>query len=160
LRTLHRDGAVVPWNCGAANFFSEWVTPTGPKFSIAVRCRLGNREFEDLALLDTGAAHTMISEEVAQTMADDLESLELPPIRLSTGHGPRSGQFHKLSVTLLADPNDGEDLTIDGTVLVVTDWPESPIIGMRGLLELIRCAFDPGAHPSEAVYFFGYAGGQ
>jgi hypothetical protein len=159
LRTLRRDGAATPWNCGAAMFFSEWDTPTGYKFSVAVRCRLGNSLNDEMALIDTGAAYTLLGEEVAQIIEQDLEPLGLLPVPVRTSRGARMGRLFRLNVTLLADPDEGEDLTIDGTVMVLPEWDEAPIIGMRLMLERVRCAFDPGAHPSEAVYFFGDAGG-
>ncbi len=101
-----------------------------------------------LAQLDTGAAWSVLSPDVARR-------LELPfdsgrPAILRTWMGRKQGSLFRMPFTLLAD--EGEDLSKEGTFFVTPDWPEGmTFLGYSGLLDSIRFALDPQVND----FFFG-----
>jgi len=126
--------------------------------TLAVKCRIGNTEGQDIALLDTGAEWSVIDWETAETVGDELG----PPteeIRLSTRLGDYSGSLCRVKITLLAEEGCGCDLCVDGTVFVSEQWEGPVVLGYRGFLEKVRIAFDPGSAPNQETFFFGPVGG-
>ncbi len=143
----------VAWNSGAARFFRDY--PVGrSNLTVAVRCRLGSLIGDEAALLDTGAAWSVIGADLAILLDADLgEPLE--PLMLSTRLGLLRGHLHRLPITLVADPGCGSDLAVDATVAVIADWPGPVVLGYRGLLERVRFAFEPGLGFDDGTILFG-----
>ena len=79
-------------------------------------------------------------------------------IRISSRLGLLDGTLHRTDIHLVCDR--GQGLTVDGTVLVVPDWPGPPVLGYRGLLEHMRFALDPGGAPNEPWFYFGMPGSE
>lgn len=103
-----------------------------------------------LALLDTGAAWSVLAPEVAQRIGSSLDPLG--PACLSTRFGTLSGRLARTLVTFEAE--EGAPLTIVGTFFVSEDWPlRVSFLGYSGLLETIRFALDPQAND----FYFGLA---
>ncbi len=139
-----------PWSVGASRYHSD---PQRIR-TVGVRCRLGSLENEDTALLDTGAEWSVIDDETAQLLSDDLgEALE--PLVISTRLGKAEGNIHRLTITLLADGDLGHDVKIDASVAILRNWKGPIVLGYRGFLERLRFALDPGNRPNEQFVHFG-----
>ena len=142
------------WNIGASSYFIDYKTKNGTKFSIAIRCQLGGSQNDEVALVDTGAAFTKISEETADIIKNKLDPTN-ETRDILTMWGYRKCSMFIMPLYIKAD--HGEDLSLDVLTCVVPNWPEQTIIGMRGGLEKIRCAFDPGTN-DDGIFYFGSAG--
>lgn len=118
---------------------------------IFVKIQLPPLQETRLALLDTGAAWTVVDSATAEELGILAGVGE--PARLATRSGPFNGRLVRQPLILLAD--DGEHLEIEATVFVAPDWPHGLFLGYSGLLENLRFAFDPQANH----FYFGAAGG-
>jgi hypothetical protein len=119
-----------------------------PTAKIYVKIRVADLPGVQLAQLDTGAAWSVLSTDLAQALGvleGDGERLTL-----SSRFGTHDGYLIRLAVTFLAE--EGEALKTDGTFFVSADWP-SPVtfLGYSGLLDSIRFALDPQANH----FYFG-----
>lgn len=119
---------------------------------VGVRCRFGSLAADDVALLDTGGEWSVLSADVAELAGVDLPS-PASPISLHSRYGRHAGTLHRMPVLLVAD--GGSDLVLDATVLVVPDWPGPPVLGVRGFLERVRIALDPGGAADDPWFYFG-----
>lgn len=128
------------WAVGAARF---WVDreQDGFPLSVSAFCRLGSGALDDFALIDTGAAWSLIGGDLARVLAPQTFDLGIP-MSMSTRLGLVRGSVHRLPVTLLAD--EGSDVTVDASVMLSLEWSGPVVLGYRGFLERIRIAFDPG----------------
>ena len=100
-----------------------------------------------LALLDTGAAWSVVDAELADALGlFDEDGL---PVTMSSRIGRFDGKLVRVKTTLMAE--DGESVELDSTVFVSREWPQGNFIGYSGLLERIRFAIDPGSNS----FFFG-----
>ncbi len=143
------------WNTGSAAFRAMFKMDFWP-LTVAVRCRIERLESDYLALLDTGAGWSVIGEEVLPLIEDQLG----PPIRsltMSTRLGRIFGELHRVSITLLTDPGQGVELTVESTSFISEEWEGPTVLGYRGFLERIRFALDPGVIPGEQIFYFGLA---
>lgn len=98
---------------------------------------------------------------MAAALEDDAEieqdeSGEDQTVKYATRIGTFEGRLHRLGVTLVAD--QGEELFVQSTVLVVPAWPGPPVLGYRGFLERIRIGLDPGGTHEGPRLFFGSDG--
>lgn len=141
------------WSCGAMRFHRDYPCE-GRSLYVAVQCRFGNQAATQIALLDTAAAWSVISGATAQILQDDMGP-SLGSERIMTWHGDYVGQLTRLAVHLPAEAGWGEDLAIDATCLVVSDWPLVDVIAFRGCLERVRLALDPGDAPNAERLYFG-----
>lgn len=141
------------WNIGAAEYYIGSRSDIKNKFPVAIRCCIGNLLNEELALIDTGACYSMINEDTFTLIKASMTYIE--DVHIITARGLRLCKLYMMPIQLLADY--GEPLSIEILTAVVPDWPEQTIIGMRGGLEKIRCAFDPGTK-DDALFYFGSAG--
>jgi hypothetical protein len=149
------NGNHILWSRGCASFFMSyqigfWNLP------VAVKCRVGSLEATDLALLDTGAEWSVIGGEVAEILKDEI-GLPTESFSISTRLGKISGSLHRIPISLLAEQNSGDDLTVESSVFVSDEWNRPIILGYRGFLERIRFALDPGVVPDEQTFYFGIA---
>jgi predicted aspartyl protease len=102
------------------------------------------------ALLDTGAAWTILHHELSRSLGLlNAEGIEAPP--LNTWMGVQRGRLVKCSLVLCAD--QGADLNIDATVFASEDWQGLNILGYQGLLSSLRFAIDPTQNSGR--WFFG-----
>lgn len=139
-----------PFAIGATHYVYRPATPHETTPRIMVEVEVGSLRFT--AFVDTGGVYFLCDPAIARIMnlnsADGLgrESVSVRG-RLITG------VLHRLPVTMLAE--EGEDVTIDATVLVPDDehldWDNFPcILGMQGCMERLRFAVEPAA---ETFYF-------
>lgn len=128
--------------------FSDHAPETGESTAkIYVKVRIGGGG-PLLALLDTGAAWSVLAPELAQRIGSSLESLG--PAHLSTRLGTLSGHLARTTITFEAE--EGAPLTIVGTFFVSEDWPlRVTFLGYSGLLEMMRFALDPQVND----FYFG-----
>ncbi len=150
---LFLEKSAAPWSASTGQCW--WNRRSGNQsLTLAVRCRLGKNLFEELALLDTGAAWSVVHEELASTLELDLTQ-PLEGIRIASRFGTLLGELHRIPVTLVAD--DGEDLEVDATIAVVTGASDNlpVVLGCRGFLERLRIAIDPGSSSGEERIHFG-----
>ena len=142
------------WSIGAARYEEGLETPGG-QLVVAVRCRFDGVRNNVDALLDSGAEWSVFGGELAASLRDQATPMGIFS-SMHTRLGRIQGQFHRLSVTLLAD--DGEDFQIPATVLLAPDWSGPPVLGYRGFLERLRLALDPGASIADQWMYFGAVG--
>ncbi len=145
----------ISWSSGCSSFLvsskvGHWRLP------VAVKCRIGNLEVIDFALLDTGAEWSVIGRETAQMVEDELGS-PTQSFTMSTRLGRISGWLHRINISLVSEPNEGNDLTVESSVFVSKEWEGPIVLGYRGFLERIRFALDPGVATGEQVFYFGLA---
>jgi hypothetical protein len=114
---------------------------------VYVKVQFGDGE-PTLALLDTGAAWSVLDLRTAETLGTSLDWLR--PARMSTRFGSLKGSLAQALITFPAD--EGEPLTTTATFFVSKDWPLSlTFLGYSGLLDSIRFALDPQAND----FYFG-----
>ena len=146
----------LPWSEGSAQFISE---PYGRhNYFVGVRCQLGNQDVVEIAQLDTAAEWSVMSGDVAAALEPDLgEPLE--EIVMYTRFGQSTGHLHRVRISLLADEDFGDNVDVDGTILVIPDWPGPIMLGFRGFLDHLKVAIDPGADADAMprIHFGSYA---
>jgi hypothetical protein len=142
------------WSNGYAPFFTNHEHGLD-LLLVAINCRMGDLPVTEIALLDTGAAWSVIDRDTARILGDQLGPSS-GTATLITRYGRFRGNLHRLKITLLADENCGSDLSVDGTVFVSEeDWPGPIVLGYHGCLERIRIALDPGLTDGQQIFFFG-----
>ncbi len=148
----HIDNDFTPWTCGAARLFINHRRGHST-LAIGVYCRLGSLSAAELALLDTGAAWTILSQEVAELIREDLGP-PMGPVRISTRFGVKEGLLHRVEVRLLAD--QGRDLQVECTCAVLEDWDGPTVLGWNSMLDRLNLALHPGVKAGdEALLYFG-----
>jgi hypothetical protein len=152
--TLRLDGTGQPWSSSCARYRVA-LDHEGSLFTVAVRCIIADLLFETQALLDTGAAWSVIGGDLADMLKPQLDEPGQTMI-LSTRLGRFRGAIHELDIVLPAE--HGDNLTVTGSVIVAPGWTGPVMLGYRGFLERIRFALDPGAGPDDAWFFFASAG--
>ena len=100
-----------------------------------------------LAMLDTGAAWSVLNAE----LAGDLELFDRDgeAVTISSRLGAVQGKLVRAKTILVAD--DGDSLGFDSTVFVSRQWRAGNFIGYAGFLERIRFAIDP----QDNAFIFG-----
>jgi hypothetical protein len=115
---------------------------------IYVRIKLPGLERTVFAQLDTGAAWSILSPDLARNLNIPLESGD--PVVMHTWLGRRKGTLVRIPFIIAAD--EGEPLLSEGTFFLTPDWPENlTFLGYTGLLDSIRFAVDPQVND----FFFG-----
>jgi hypothetical protein len=106
---------------------------------------------KDFAVVDTGAPYCVLSREQASLIHPGYRTSATEPITMTVrGHRNLPGVLIRLPVTVCAE--EGDDITIDGTVFVPDEDAGLPnFVGYRGLLERINFAVDP----REKFFLFG-----
>ena len=90
------------------------------------------------ALLDTGAAWSMLDAEIAENL--NLLNRDGEPKTVKTWHGDIRGRLERVSLRLHAD--EGDSLDFEATFLISPDWRFGTFLGYGGLLQHIRFAID------------------
>lgn len=146
---------LVPWARSWAMASLDHLFSPGTTGSIAVRCRIGEMEEEEFALLDTGATWSIIGPEIAEQLREEnLLGESLGEITVSTRYGPIGCSLHRIPVLLVADK--GASLLVDATCAVSDEWPGPMVIGFHCFLEVLNLAIEPGiANSQEPGIYFG-----
>ncbi|WP_437292204.1 hypothetical protein [Sorangium sp. So ce406] len=152
--TMRLDEAAQPWADSSARYRVA-TEHEGTLLTVAVRCRIAGLPFESQALLDTGAAWSIIGGDLAELLQAQLGASGQTMI-LSTRLGRIRGALHDLDVVLVAER--GESLAVSGSILIAPGWIGPVVLGYRGFLERLRFALDPGCGPDDAWFFFSSAG--
>ncbi len=141
---LHDDR----FTCGRANYSDNSPLYLEPTAKVFVKVRFRGLSQPFLALVDTGAAWSVLAPDLAQAAGVTVEDGD--PADLSTRFGLKRGHLVKVPFTIVAD--DGEPLNTEGTFFVAPDWPSGQVfLGYSGLLDSIRFALDPQANH----FYFG-----
>ena len=122
---------------GTSSYFDEDGDERSENARIHVRI-----EFDGVAvfaMLDTGAAWSVVNAELAEELG--LFDRDGEPVDMSSRMGTFSGKLVRAVARLVAE--DGESVEVESTVFVSRDWPAGNFIGYSGLLERIRFAVDP-----------------
>jgi len=141
----------ILWSSGCSSFFMSHKAGFS-RLPVAVKCRIGNSESTELALLDTGAEWSVIGGKVLE-FTDNQFDLSDESFYMSTRLGRISGSLYRINISLLAET--GYDIAVESTVFISQEWDGPIVLGYRGFLERIRFAFDPGNVPEEQIFYFG-----
>jgi hypothetical protein len=104
-----------------------------------VRCVVGDRTDEDVALLDTASQWCVLPPDVALDLGYDLDAEGT--VRFHSRFGLLSGELLRIPVRFLTD--EGKPADIEATWFLSPDWPGPLVIGWKGCLERMRFACDP-----------------
>jgi hypothetical protein len=126
---------------GRTRYHTDVETSTG-SLEIAVRCRVGPRTAQDIAMLDTACPWCMLPPSVAMDLGYELESDG--GTRMHTRFGLLAGEVIRLPIAFVAA--EGDPLEVDATWFLSPDWPGPMVIGWKGCLERMRFASDPNAN--------------
>lgn len=135
-----RDGSTFA--TGRSSYLD--ADPRHPSETARIHVRVAFDGVSVLALLDTGAAWTMLNAEVATAAGLLDQDDDSPKISISTRIGRIKGSLVRTTTTLVAE--DGDSVEFDSTVFVSREWFQQSVIGYSGLLERIRFAIDPGSN--------------
>lgn len=134
---------------GSAHFMSS-LQENHHRLLVSVRCKIGGLSPSFDALLDTGAEWCVLRPEVAEALGyDPTPDPDVPG--LLTRFGTMRGRLVRVPFRFEAE--DGDQLDVDTTSFIATDWPGPVVIGWRGCLERIRFALDPN---NNLFYFGGF----
>jgi hypothetical protein len=133
---------------GRSKFLDHLPDDPEPTAKIYIKVRLAGLPGDQVAQLDTGAAWSVLSPDLAR--AAGLENRSGERVGLASRFGIHQGRLLRLPVTFIAE--EGESLETDGTFFVSRDWPSSvSFLGYSGLLANIRFALDPQSND----FYFG-----
>lgn len=133
---------------GRANFSDHLPGLIEPTAKIYVKVRFADSEEIHLAQLDTGAAWSILTPQLARSLG--ITGWGAERVTLSSRFGPLEGNLVRIPVTIVAA--EGESLDTDGMFFVSPDWPiNQTFLGYSGLLDKIRFALDPQANH----FYFG-----
>ncbi len=141
----------ILWSSGCSSFFTNHKSGFS-KIPLAVKCRIGDLETTELALLDTGAEWSVIGSELSELLEKQLVFPE-ESFYMSTRLGKIFGSLYRINISLLAE--FGYDIIVESSVFVSQEWKGPVVLGYRGFLERIRFAFDPGIVAGEQLFYFG-----
>lgn len=144
------------WSTGATKYRYDFEHKL-----IGIECILGgyNGGLREIAYLDTACSITVISHETAEIIGiacSDIPRNDLLPMK--TRHGTKFGYLERLDIVLLSDPEMGNDITVNTSVLVLHDWEGPTMLGYTGFLDHLRIALDPGITPNKELFYFGDMG--
>jgi hypothetical protein len=123
---------------GRGNFLTD-VPEVSGNLLVAVRCVVGNRRDQEVALLDTGSPWCILPPALAVELGYSLETDG--DTLLHTRFGLLAGELLRLPVFFVAD--DGAPAEIEATWFLSPEWPGTLVIGWKGCLERLRFAFEP-----------------
>jgi predicted aspartyl protease len=132
---------------GRVRFLDEIPEREKGTAKIYVKIEPGDIGLTILAQVDTGAAWSILTPEVAEEMS--LFDEQGVPMHLSTRFGPIDGHLKRTKITILAD--EGDSVEIEATVFISRMWPAGNFLGYGGLLERVRFAVDP----QQNFFYFG-----
>lgn len=148
---LDGSGPRVQWSRGSAELLLEHHEDEHT-LPFAIRCRFGSLP-PAIAMLDTGAQHTVLASDTAERLKSELLAAG-EEMTMTTRLGKFRGVLHRIPILLVAD--DGYDLQVEATCVVLVDWTGPNIVGYRGFADRLRIALDPGFTPSDQpTWYFG-----
>ena len=121
---VKKNSKNILWSTGYSSFFISYQLHSW-RLPVAVNCRLGNLESPDIALLDTGAEWSVIGGETAEILEDQLVH-PTESFKMSTRKGSIAGSLYRIDISLLAEQDSGNDLTVESSVFVSEEW-DGPI---------------------------------
>ena len=144
------DGS--PFATGSADYLYQPATEneTTPRICIEVSFD----GIKTLAMVDTGAPHTILDPEIAEAIGVDLQS-GIPLNRVTFRNDTLDGYLHRLTIQFIS--SEGENLPVEATVFIpepkpFQEWVEFPtVIGLNSCLERLRFAIDPSVNR----FYFG-----
>lgn len=143
---LHNEREEI-FACSRASYLDRFGGQTESRIYIAVRFDTLPKTF---AIVDTAAPWCIINEEQAEELNPNYKDEALEERCLTIRGEKANGVLIRLPITIYAD--DGEDITIEGTVFIPRDDREIPnFVGLDGFLNRIKFAVDP----QERHFFFG-----
>lgn len=152
------DSAGERWNTGSAELLLQH--PFGlHTLQTAVWCRADSAETPVLALLDTGSAHTIIGEDLADELLDAYGGSVRDVGNLVCRFGSLKLWALTMTLTLINDSTHGYDMNLEVEARLAPDLPLPLVVGVDGVLDHVRMALDPGVRPGEARWYFGPVGG-
>jgi hypothetical protein len=114
---------------------------------VAIPCRIEGIPDIQYALLDTAAEWCVLPGEIALKLGLDTTSGP-DSVRYETRFGRLSGKLERRTLTLIAQ--EGQDVEVDATFFVCSDWHDAVVVGWKGCLVRIRFALGPS---TETCYF-------
>jgi hypothetical protein len=115
---------------------------------IYIQIAVGTPSSSMLAMVDTGAAYSVLDADVAEELGA-FDEAGTPQVDLATRHGLLRGRLVRRETWIVAQ--EGPTLGFEATFWVSRDWTYGLVLGYSGLLERIRFAIDPIA----ARFHFG-----
>ncbi len=144
----HKDGAIFAHS--RAEYLDEMGGRSENKIYVAVKFDSLPRTF---AILDTGSPWCILSKEQVEVLNRDYINESLETKRLLIRGERTDGNLIRLPITICAE--EGDDITIEGTVFVPKDEREIPtFVGLDGFLNRIKFAIDPESN----YFYFGSVG--
>jgi hypothetical protein len=150
--TLYRGADGASWATGAARLLVE-IDVGDQTLPLAIRCRIGDVGPVHIALLDTAASWSVLPRELAQAVS--AEDVGAPPLVIRSRFGRHTGSIARFPLAFVAEEGWGSDVALDARALVLDEWPGPVVLGLHGVLEVVRLALDPGAGPHDACVYFG-----
>jgi len=138
----------LAFTTGRSRFLDHGREPANRTAKVHVKIAFSGMDEAVFAQLDTGAAWSVLSPDIARKLAlpADPENQAI----MNTWLGRKVGSLVRVPFTFLAD--EGEELATEGIFFVSPDWPEGlSFLGYSGLLDSIRIALDPQAND----FYFG-----
>lgn len=133
---LHWTGGSV-FASGRSRYLDK--DPGHPSETASVHVQVEFDGVGALAMLDTGAAWSVLNADLADSL--ELFDRDGVPETISSRIGTVQGKLVRAMTTLVAD--EGDSVEVDSTVFVSREWPAGNFIGYTGFLERIRFAIDP-----------------
>ncbi len=150
---MPRDAGLLPargdeFLTGICDYSDFYPGRKEPLARIYVPFRAQGVDIRFLGLLDTGGHFCILSPEVVDLVGDVLSGSD-EETSLLTAQGRLSGKLYRHRIELLAE--EGENLDLEATVLVLSDWRGPSVLGYTGVLDRVRFAIDP----RENRFYFG-----
>ena len=125
---------------GRSQFLDSNPEAWEPTAKVFVKLRISGLSRVLLAQIDTGAAWSVLSPEIAREAG--VAVYDGSPVSLSSRIGQIQGHIVRIPYTLVAD--EGESLHSEGSFFIPASWPQRRLfLGYSGLLDSIRFALDP-----------------
>lgn len=139
-----RHGELLTGACDYSDFYPGRKEPLA---RIYVPFRAQGAALRFMGLLDTGGHFFILNPQVIDLIAGSLSGGH-DETSLLTAQGRLSGRLYRHRIELLAE--EGDDLSLEATLLVSPDWQGPSVLGYTGVLDRIRFAVDP---ESNRFYF-------
>jgi hypothetical protein len=135
-----------PFTTGKAAFFDRIPDSQESTAKICVRIKFEGLATTHFAQVDTGAAWSMLGQEVAERLGVlDGDGEE---VRISTRLGSIQGRLERVRTEMVAD--EGKSVEFDATFFVSRGWFGPTFLGYSGFLDRLRVAIDPS---TDSVFF-------
>jgi hypothetical protein len=141
---------LLPFATGVARYLDvdPWDRIPVQDARILVRVGLESGEGSIVAVMDTAAPWCIFKPQVGLSLRRSFVPV-LERAALSTRLGVFQGSLYRIPLRIEAD--EGETLSVEGTVFLSPDWDGPNFLGYQGLLQRIRFAIDPETN----LFYFG-----